>query len=55
MKAVEDFETMAEKQRVLFFTDRIFWPANDGHKVVLTNYCKGLVEQYGCEVHALSF
>ena len=42
-------------QRVLFFTDRIFWPANDGHKVVLTNYCKGLAEKYGCEVHVLSF
>lgn len=46
---------MTEKQRVLFFTDRIFWPANDGHKVALTNYCKGLAEQYGCEVHVLSF
>ena len=42
-------------QKVLFFTDRVFWPANDGHKVVLTNYCKGLAERYGCEVHVLSF
>ena len=42
-------------QKVLFFTDRVFWPANDGHKVVLTNYCKGLAEKYGCEVHVLSF
>ena len=41
--------------KVLFFTDRIFWPANDGHKVVLTNYCKGLAEKYGCEVHVVSF
>lgn len=44
-----------KNHRVLFFTDRIFWPANDGHKVVLTNYCKGLAEKYGCEVHVLSF
>ena len=42
-------------QKVLFFTDRIFWPANDGHKVVLSNYCKGLAERYGCEIHVLSF
>lgn len=46
---------MAKRNRVLFFTDRIFWPANDGHKVVLTNYCKGLALEYGCEVHVLSF
>ena len=43
------------EQRVLFLTDRVFWPANDGHKVVLSNYCKSLAEQYGCAVHILTF
>ncbi len=46
---------MTKRKKVLFFTDRIFWPANDGHKVVLTNYCKGLVSEYDCDVHVLSF
>lgn len=46
---------MTKRKIVLFFTDRIFWPANDGHKVVLTNYCKGLVSEYDCDVHVLSF
>lgn len=40
---------------VLFFVDRIFWPADDGHKVVLSNYCKALASEYGCQVHVLSF
>lgn len=43
------------EQSVLFLTDRVFWPANDGHKVVLFNYCKGLVEEYGCKIHVLTF
>lgn len=50
-----DSRKTIEKQKVLFFVDRIFWPANDGHKVVLMNYSKGLVEEYGCEVHVLAF
>lgn len=45
----------APRKRVLFFTDRVFWPANDGHKVVLFNYCKGLVDKFGAEVHVLTF
>lgn len=42
-------------QKIVFFTDRIFWPANDGHKVVLDNYCKGLAKEYDCDIHVLSF
>ena len=45
----------APKKRVLFFTDRVFWPANDGHKVVLFNYCKGLADKFDAEVHVLTF
>ena len=48
-------EMAAKKEKVLFFTDRLFWPANDGHKVALSNYCKGLASEYDCEIHVLSF
>lgn len=50
-----NLNTCNQATTVLFLTDRIFWPANDGHKVVLSNYCRSLVEEYGCRVHILTF
>ncbi|MDR3594813.1 glycosyltransferase [Clostridium sp.] len=39
---------------MLFVTTRLIYPVNDGRKVVLYNYCKGLVEQHNCEVRLFS-
>lgn len=36
--------------KVLFITTRLIYPVNDGRKVVLYNYCKGLAERHNCEV-----
>ena len=41
-------------KKVLFITTRLVYPVNDGRKVVLYNYCKGLVEQHNCEVRLFS-
>lgn len=41
-------------KKVLFLTTRLIYPVNDGRKVVLYNYCKGLVEQHNCEVRLFS-
>lgn len=42
-------------KKVLFVTTRLIYPVNDGRKVVLYNYCKGLAEQHNCEVSLFSF
>lgn len=41
-------------KKVLFVTSRLIYPVNDGRKVVLYNYCKGLAEQHNCEVRLFS-
>lgn len=41
-------------KKVLFITTRLIYPINDGRKVVLYNYCKGLSEQHNCEVRLFS-
>lgn len=41
-------------KKVLFITSRLIYPVNDGRKVVLYNYCKGLAEQHECEVRLFS-
>lgn len=41
-------------KRILFITTRLIYPTNDGRKVVLYNYCKGLVEKFNCEVRLYS-
>lgn len=41
-------------KKVLFITSRLIYPVNDGRKVVLYNYCKGLAEQHNCEVRLFS-
>lgn len=43
------------KKKLLFITTRIFWPADDGRKVSLYYYCKGLHEQYGYDIYIYSF
>lgn len=42
-------------KKALLISTRIFWPADDGRKVVLYNYCKGLCEQLGYDVFVYSF
>lgn len=41
-------------KKVLFITTRLVYPVNDGRKVVLYNYCKGLAENHNCEVRLFS-
>ena len=43
------------RDKVLFITTRLFWPADSGRKVVLFNYCKGLHDQLGYDVDVFSF
>ncbi len=42
-------------KKALYISTRIFWPADDGRKVVLHHYCKGLREQLGYDVFVYSF
>lgn len=42
-------------KKALFISTRIFWPADDGRKVVLHHYCKGLHEQLDYDVFVYSF
>ncbi|MBU3138163.1 glycosyltransferase family 4 protein [Clostridium gasigenes] len=41
-------------KKVLFLTTRLIYPVNDGRKVVLYNYCKGLELYHDCEVRLFS-
>lgn len=41
-------------KKVLFLTTRLIYPVNDGRKVVLYNYCKGLELYHNCEVRLFS-
>ena len=41
-------------KKVLFLTTRTIYPVNDGRKVVLYNYCRGLAEKHKCEVKLFS-
>lgn len=43
------------KKKILFVTTRLIYPINDGRKVVLYNYCKGLSEQLGYDVSLFAF
>lgn len=44
-----------EHKKLLFVTTRLFWPTDEGHKVLLYNYCKGLNEYYGYDIYLYSF
>lgn len=41
--------------KVLYITTRVFWPADDGRKVTLYHYCKGMHEDLGYEVYVFTF
>lgn len=42
-------------RKVLYVTTRLFWPPDSGRKVSLYQYCKGMQERLGYEVHLFSF
>ncbi len=44
-----------KRKRLFFITTRLFWPTDEGHKVLLYNYCKGLSECYGYDIYLYSF
>lgn len=44
-----------KKKKILFVTTRLIYPVNDGRKVVLYNYCKGLSLQLQNEVSLFTF
>lgn len=43
------------RKKLLFFTTRLFWPTDEGHKVLLHNYCKGLYGSYNYDIYLYSF
>ncbi len=43
------------RKKLLFFTTRLFWPTDEGHKVLLHNYCKGLYDSYNYDIYLYSF
>ena len=43
------------RKKLLFVTTRLFWPTDEGHKVLLYNYCKGLHEYYKYDIYLYSF
>lgn len=43
------------RKKLLFFTTRLFWPTDEGHKVLLHNYCKGLHDSYNYDIYLYSF
>lgn len=43
------------RKKLLFVTTRLFWPTDEGHKVLLYNYCKGLCEIYNYDIYLYSF
>lgn len=42
-------------RKLLFVTTRLFWPTDSGRKLSLYYYCKGLHEQYDCDIYIYSF
>lgn len=44
-----------KRKKLLFVTTRLFWPTDEGHKVLLYNYCKGLYEHYNYDIYLYSF
>lgn len=42
-------------KKLLFITTRLFWPKDDGRKVSLYYYCKGLHDKYGYDIYIYSF
>ncbi len=45
----------SERKSLLLISTRIFWPADVGHKILLFNYCRGLYDLYGYDIHVYSF
>ena len=43
------------RKKLLFITTRLFWPTDEGHKVLLYNYCKGLHDFYNYDIYLYSF
>lgn len=43
------------RKKLLFVTTRLFWPTDEGHKVLLHNYCRGLYDYYNYDVYLYSF
>lgn len=42
-------------KKLLFISNRIFWPPYGGHEVEIYNYCKGLHEMYGYNIDIYAF
>lgn len=42
-------------KKLVFIATRLFWPPDSGRKVSLYQYCRGLHEQLGYEVHVFAF
>lgn len=46
---------MKQEKKMLFISNRVFWPPMGGHEVEIYHYCRGLHEKYGYEVDIYAF
>lgn len=43
------------KKKLLYISNRVFWPPMGGHEVELFHYCRGLHEKFGYEIDVFVF
>ncbi|WP_102412064.1 glycosyltransferase [Beduinella massiliensis] len=46
---------MIEKKKLLYISNRVFWPPMGGHEVEIFHYCRGLHEKYEYEIDVFVF
>lgn len=46
---------MSSKKKLLYISNRIFWPPMGGHEVETYHYCRGLHEKYGYAIDVYAF
>lgn len=44
-----------EKKKLLYISNRIFWPPMGGHEVEVFHYCRGLHEKFGYKIDVFAF
>lgn len=46
---------MSSEKRLLYISNRIFWPPMGGHEAETYHYCRGLHEKYGYLIDVYAF
>ena len=44
-----------KEKKLLYISNRVFWPPMGGHEVEMFHYCRGLHEKYGYTVDVYAF